>query len=95
MIRMDDEIMDGQKSCLCGGSEWRSISNPPDKNGYVLLALTHHNVPAVLMGFCRRRGVEAHFSEETYYGSGVIITHWAEVPLHPWQIRKMTNQEPT
>jgi hypothetical protein len=65
-------------------TRWNPITKPPKENGYVLLAITHHNIPMVLMGFCQiRKGGVPVFKEEVYHGSGVAITHWMALPPHP------------
>jgi hypothetical protein len=65
--------------------KWKPITDPPKKSGYVLLAITHHNIPMVLMGFCKLcRGELPVYKEEIYHGTGVAITHWADVPNHPY-----------
>jgi len=64
--------------------EWRLLNDPPEQNGYVLLAITHHNIPMVLEGFCKIREDGARFTEQTYNGNGVAITHWMPLPKHPY-----------
>ncbi|MDR1073780.1 MAG: hypothetical protein LBL45_08920 [Treponema sp.] len=69
--------------------QWTPGTKPPNKNGYILLAITHHSIPMVLMGFCRiRKGEVPEFKEEVYHGSGVAITHWAALPPHPYETKK-------
>lgn len=73
---------------------WRPISDPPTKSGYVLLAVTHHQVPMVLMGHCKiRKNDYPYFSEDVYRGNGVAITHWAEVPKHPLEEMALAAQD--
>jgi hypothetical protein len=57
--------------------QWKPINEPPTKSGYVLLAIYHHQLPMVIEGFCKvHSDGRAVFSEQTYYGNGVQITHW-------------------
>jgi len=63
---------------------WRSIADPPEKSGNVLLACTIHGIPAVLWGFCRvYSDGRARFTEDIQRGRGVAITHWMPLPEHP------------
>jgi hypothetical protein len=65
--------------------QWNPVTKPPKESGYVLLAITHHNIPMVLMGFCKiLKGEAPVFKEDVYNGTGVAITHWAAVPPHPY-----------
>ena len=64
---------------------WRTINDPPSENGYVLLAITHHNIPMVVMGHCMIIGGHPRYKEEVYHGNSVIITHWMELPKHPFE----------
>jgi hypothetical protein len=64
--------------------QWNPITKPPKESGYVLLAMTHHNIPMVIEGFCKiHKGGYPVFKEDVYRGSGVAITHWAAMPTHP------------
>jgi hypothetical protein len=68
--------------------QWKPLNKPPKESGYVLLAITHHKIPAVVMGFCKihrtSQGVHAEFMDEVYHGNGVAITHYAKLPPHPY-----------
>ncbi len=64
--------------------EWRPITEPPDRNGYVLLAITHHNIPQVVQGFYQICQGIPRYKEETYGGRGVQVTHWMPMPKHPY-----------
>jgi hypothetical protein len=76
--------------------QWNPVTKPPKGNGYVLLAITHQNIPMVLMGFCRiRKGEAPEFKEEVYHGSGVAITHWAALPPHPDETKEDHNATQT
>jgi hypothetical protein len=64
--------------------QWKPVTNPPKESGYVLLAITHHDIPNVIMGFCKKhKEGPPVFKEDVYHGSGVAITHWAAMPTHP------------
>lgn len=66
--------------------EWKPITEPPEKSGYVLLACTHHNIPVVLMGFCKiHQDGRPSYHEDTYNGNGIHITHWMPKPKHPYE----------
>ena len=74
--------------------EWFPVTEPPEQSGYVLLAITHHNIPMVLMGFCKLRSDGPPvFKEETYSGNGVAISHWAKRPEHPWELSQQKKAE--
>ena len=62
--------------------EWKSISEPPKRNGYVLLAVMHHGIPYILMGHCNFRNGSPDYKQDVF-NSGVTITHWAKLPKHP------------
>ena len=70
---------------LRGQMKWRSVTEPPEKNCYVLLACLHHKtIPTVLYGFCKiSPDGAARFSEQIYHGQGLSITHWMPLPKHP------------
>ncbi len=64
--------------------EWKPVSKPPEKSGYVLLAGTHHNIPSVMYGFAKiYSDGTVGYKEETYMGRGVTLTHWMPLPRHP------------
>ena len=66
--------------------DWRPITEPPEKSGYVLLAAYHHRIPKVMYGFCKvYADNRAIFSEEFYHGRGLVITHWMPLPKHPME----------
>ena len=74
--------------------EWFPVTESPEQSGYVLLAITHHNIPIVLMGFCRVREEDPPvFTEETFSGKGVNISHWAKKPEHPWELSQQKKAE--
>ena len=64
--------------------KWRSINDPPKESGYVLLAITHHDIQMVVYGHCllRREGLP-RFTEPFYSGYGVKMYYWAELPKFP------------
>ena len=63
---------------------WRPLSDPPKESGPVLLAMTHHDIPMVVMGFCRaRKEAPPSFKEPYYNGMGVQMHFWAKPPKHP------------
>lgn len=65
-------------------TQWKPITEPPEQSGYVLIACYHHRLPKVLEGFCKVYGDgKAIFTENTYHGQGVNITHWMPLPKHP------------
>jgi hypothetical protein len=66
--------------------EWKPINEPPEQSGYVLIAGSHHNIPMVMEGFCKihQDGMPT-YSENTYSGNGVVITHWMPLPKHPYK----------
>ena len=69
--------------------KWQLVTEPPAKSGYVLLAGTHHRIPCVLYGFCKVfRDGTVRFTEDTYRGRGVVITHWLPLPEHPLATRE-------
>ena len=66
-------------------SEWKSINEPPKNSGYVLLACTHHDIPVVLMGFCKIHQDGRASYKEDIYNNGIHITHWMPKPKHPYE----------
>jgi hypothetical protein len=66
--------------------KWHLMSDPPKESNYVLLAITHHNIPEVVMGHCKLRpGSWPLFTEPFYSGVGVQMHYWAEMPKHPFE----------
>ena len=74
----------GKKSSMQSRINWQYISNPPEESGDVLLAMTHNNIPMVIMGFCkvRKEGLPV-FSEPYYSGVNVQMNYWAKMPEYP------------
>jgi len=61
--------------------EWKSITEPPLTAGYVLLAITHNNIPAVIMGHYKKY---SGFTNETYDSGGhTQYYYWAAKPVSP------------
>jgi hypothetical protein len=60
--------------------KWHSLQDPPKENGYVLLAIEHHDIPMVVMAHYKE-GVG--FKEEVYSGHGVQKNFWTEIPENP------------
>ena len=64
-------------------TDWKPITEPPDKSGYVLVAGYHYRIPKVLYGFCKVNSGGVSFKESTYNGQGMIISHWMPLPKYP------------
>lgn len=63
--------------------EWKPISEPPEKSGYVLIACTYHGKPVVLAGFCTVYHDGSAIFREPYTGQSIVITHWMPLPNDP------------
>jgi len=64
--------------------DWKPITEPPAKSGRILVACMHHRIPMVLEGHCKLTASGPVYSENTYHGQGIAITHWMPLPMHPY-----------
>lgn len=59
---------------------WYPISEKPESNRYVLLAIQHNQVPDVIMGFFN---MASGFRDDIYQGKGCTYLYWTYKPKSP------------
>ncbi len=68
---------------------WRPITEPPDRNGYVLVAGYHHRtIPVVSLGHAKVHRDSGPTFTALEHERNMIITHWQPLPEHPGEVGK-------